>query len=133
MSHYHLYAIGNALVDTEYEVSDELLARMGVSKRHMTLIDGPRRSEKKTLIWTPWADVRDNTAQTREQTQERLQEGDLSLELRRCEMADTIRRHLFRHDRTYRVELDGDEYEVKTADFTRNDGGKIRFTASFTA
>ena len=31
------------------------------------------------------------------------------------------------------VELDGDEYEVKTADFTRNDGGKIRFTASFTA
>ena len=27
-----------------------------------------------------------------------------------------------------RVELDGDEYEVKTADFTRNDGGKIRFT-----
>ena len=95
--------------------------------------DGPRRSEKKTLIWTPWADVRDNTAQTRDQTQERLQEGDLSLELRRCEMADTIRRHLFRHDRAYRVELDGDEYEVKTADFTRNDGGKIRFTASFTA
>ena len=33
MSHYHLYAIGNALVDTEYEVSDELLARMGVSKQ----------------------------------------------------------------------------------------------------
>ena len=25
MSHYHLYAIGNALVDTEYEVSDALL------------------------------------------------------------------------------------------------------------
>jgi sugar/nucleoside kinase (ribokinase family) len=45
MSHYHLYAIGNALVDTEYEVSDNLLATMGVSKRHMTLIDGPRRSE----------------------------------------------------------------------------------------
>ena len=32
MSHYHLYAIGNALVDTEYEVSDELLNTMGVSK-----------------------------------------------------------------------------------------------------
>ena len=45
MSHYHLYAIGNALVDTEYEVSDDLLGTMGVSKRHMTLIDGPRRSE----------------------------------------------------------------------------------------
>lgn len=45
MSHHHLYAIGNALVDTEYEVSDNLLSTMGVSKRHMTLIDGPRRSE----------------------------------------------------------------------------------------
>jgi len=45
MSHYHLYAIGNALVDTEYEVTETLLQAMGVSKRHMTLIDGPRRSE----------------------------------------------------------------------------------------
>jgi sugar/nucleoside kinase (ribokinase family) len=45
MSHHHLYAIGNALVDTEYEVSDAQLQVMGVSKRHMTLIDGPRRSE----------------------------------------------------------------------------------------
>ena len=45
MSHHHLYAIGNALVDTEYEVGDDLLATMGVSKRHMTLIDAPRRSE----------------------------------------------------------------------------------------
>ncbi len=45
MSHYHLYAIGNALVDTEYEVGDDLLATMGVSKRHMTLIDAPRRTE----------------------------------------------------------------------------------------
>jgi sugar/nucleoside kinase (ribokinase family) len=45
MSHYHLYAIGNALVDTEYEVSDELLNAMGVSKRHMTLIDTAQRAE----------------------------------------------------------------------------------------
>jgi len=45
MSHYHLYAIGNALVDTEYEVGDDLLATMGVSKRHMTLIDALRRTE----------------------------------------------------------------------------------------
>ena len=44
MSHYHLYAIGNALVDTEYEVSDALLAAMGVSKRHMTLIDAEQRT-----------------------------------------------------------------------------------------
>lgn len=45
MSHYHLYAIGNALVDSEYEVSDAQLQAMGVQKRHMTLIDAARRSE----------------------------------------------------------------------------------------
>jgi sugar/nucleoside kinase (ribokinase family) len=45
MSHYDLYAIGNALVDSEYEVSDAQLQTMGVSKRHMTLVDTPRRAE----------------------------------------------------------------------------------------
>ncbi len=45
MTHYHLYAIGNALVDSEYEVSDAQLQAMGVDKRHMTLIDTPRRAE----------------------------------------------------------------------------------------
>ena len=44
MSHYDLYAIGNALVDTEYEVSDAQLQALGVDKRHMTLIDAARRS-----------------------------------------------------------------------------------------
>ncbi len=43
--HYHLYAIGNALVDTEYEVSDAELQAMGVDKGHMTLIDALRRAE----------------------------------------------------------------------------------------
>jgi sugar/nucleoside kinase (ribokinase family) len=42
---YHLYAIGNALVDTEYEVSDAQLETAGVAKRHMTLIDAARRTE----------------------------------------------------------------------------------------
>jgi sugar/nucleoside kinase (ribokinase family) len=41
---YHLYAIGNALVDSEYEVSDAQLHAAGVEKRHMTLIDAPRRT-----------------------------------------------------------------------------------------
>ncbi len=50
MSHYHLYAIGNALVDTEYEVSDALLGAMGVSKRHMTLIDTPQRAQLLTHV-----------------------------------------------------------------------------------
>lgn len=43
--HYHLYAIGNALVDSEYEVSDAQLQSMGVEKRHMTLIDAARRAD----------------------------------------------------------------------------------------
>jgi len=45
MSHYDLYAIGNALVDSEYEVSEAQLQAMAVAKRHMTLIDAPRRAE----------------------------------------------------------------------------------------
>ena len=45
MSHFDLYAIGNALVDSEYEVSDKQLLAAGVAKRHMTLIDGERRTE----------------------------------------------------------------------------------------
>ena len=44
MSHYDLYAIGNALVDSEYEVTEAQLQAMGVAKRHMTLIDTPRRA-----------------------------------------------------------------------------------------
>lgn len=38
-SHYDVYAIGNALVDIEYRVTDEFLARHGISKGQMTLID----------------------------------------------------------------------------------------------
>lgn len=45
MTHYDLYAIGNALVDSEYEVTDAVLQTMGVDKRHMTLIDAPRRTD----------------------------------------------------------------------------------------
>lgn len=44
MPHYDLYAVGNALVDSEYEVSDIQLQTMGVAKRHMTLIDAERRA-----------------------------------------------------------------------------------------
>ncbi|MDD2925153.1 adenosine kinase [Rhodoferax sp.] len=45
MGHHDLYAIGNALVDSEYEVSDAQLQAAGVEKRHMTLIDAQRRAE----------------------------------------------------------------------------------------
>ncbi len=45
MTTYDLYAIGNALVDSEYEVTDAQLQAMKVEKRHMTLIDEARRAE----------------------------------------------------------------------------------------
>ena len=44
-SQYDLYAIGNALVDSEYEVTEAQLLAMKVEKRHMTLIDAARRAE----------------------------------------------------------------------------------------
>ena len=44
MSHqYDVYASGNALVDTEIEVSDAFLARMEIGKGMMTLVDKPRQ------------------------------------------------------------------------------------------
>ena len=39
MAHFAIYGLGNALVDTEYHISDELLVRLGVEKGMMTLID----------------------------------------------------------------------------------------------
>ena len=50
MKTYDLYAIGNALVDSEYEVTDLQLHAMGVDKRHMTLIDASRRTELLTHL-----------------------------------------------------------------------------------
>ena len=39
MAYFDLYGLGNALVDTEYHISDELLVGLGVEKGMMTLID----------------------------------------------------------------------------------------------
>lgn len=47
---YDLYAIGNALVDSEYEVSDAQLQTMGVEKRHMTLIDAQRKAYLQSQV-----------------------------------------------------------------------------------
>lgn len=43
--HYNVYAIGNALVDTEVEVSDAFLERMDLGKGMMTLVDQHRQRE----------------------------------------------------------------------------------------
>ncbi len=45
MRKYHVYGIGNALVDTEIEVTDHELVAMGVEKSLMTLVDEPRQNE----------------------------------------------------------------------------------------
>lgn len=42
---YDVYAIGNALVDMEYRVSDDFLARQGIAKGQMTLIDADRQQQ----------------------------------------------------------------------------------------
>ncbi len=42
---YHLFGIGNALLDTEYQVPEEFLAHNKVLKGRMTLIDSARRGE----------------------------------------------------------------------------------------
>ena len=42
MATFDLYGLGNALVDTEYHVSDALLTELGVEKGMMTLIDADR-------------------------------------------------------------------------------------------
>ena len=39
MALFDFYGLGNALVDTEYHVSDQVLAELGVEKGMMTLID----------------------------------------------------------------------------------------------
>lgn len=43
--HYDVYGIGNALVDTEYEVNDEFLADLAIRKGVMTLIEYDRKVE----------------------------------------------------------------------------------------
>lgn len=40
MKKYHVYGMGNALVDKEFEVSDEFFTRNDIQKGIMTLIDG---------------------------------------------------------------------------------------------
>lgn len=45
MANYHIYGVGNALVDIEYEVSNERLEQLDIDKGLMTLIDEDRHHE----------------------------------------------------------------------------------------
>lgn len=42
---YHLYAVGNALVDIEVEVTEDQLAELGIEKGVMSLVDLDRQNE----------------------------------------------------------------------------------------
>jgi len=51
---YDVYAIGNALVDMEYEISDDFLEKFKIDKGLMTLVDESRQNELlDTLGGTP--------------------------------------------------------------------------------
>ena len=47
---YHVYGLGAALVDTEVEVNDEFLARAGIEKGLMTLVDEARQHELMEVL-----------------------------------------------------------------------------------
>ena len=49
MTNYDVYGIGNALVDTEFEVTDSFLKEQGIEKGCMTLLS---RQEYKSLYET---------------------------------------------------------------------------------
>ena len=49
MAIYDLYGLGNALVDTEYHVTDSVLASLGIEKGMMTLIDDQRGSTSSAM------------------------------------------------------------------------------------
>ena len=50
MSNYDVYGVGNALVDTEYEVKDSFLESAGLPKGMMTLIDEEERQRLTGLL-----------------------------------------------------------------------------------
>lgn len=50
MKKYHIYGVGAALVDTEYEVADSFLKQHGIDKGVMTLVEEQRQSDLNTAL-----------------------------------------------------------------------------------
>lgn len=50
MNHYDVYAIGNALVDKEFEVEDSFFAEAGIQKGFMTLIEEDKQQQLLELL-----------------------------------------------------------------------------------
>ena len=59
---YHVYALGNALVDTEVEVTDEFLTRLDLSKGLMTLVDEARQQELVAALERHVVESRENVS-----------------------------------------------------------------------
>ena len=50
MSKYHIYGIGNALVDKEFEVEDKFFSDVNIEKGMMTLIDEQQLNERLSVL-----------------------------------------------------------------------------------
>lgn len=48
---YHVYGVGNALVDTIFEVSEDFLKDHKIDKGHMTLVDEARQKQLLKALW----------------------------------------------------------------------------------
>ena len=48
--HYDVYAVGNALVDKEFEVNDTFFETHGIEKGLMTLVEGEAQSQLVDLL-----------------------------------------------------------------------------------
>ena len=48
--HYDVYAVGNALVDKEFEVSDAFFEAHGIEKGLMTLVEGEAQAQLVDLL-----------------------------------------------------------------------------------
>lgn len=51
---YHIYGIGNALVDQEFEVKDEFFQQANIEKGVMTLIDEPQLNSLQSTLHTSY-------------------------------------------------------------------------------
>lgn len=52
MNHYHVYGVGNAIIDMEFGVDDDFLVAQGIKKGHMTLVDSGYQQNLLTTLGT---------------------------------------------------------------------------------
>jgi len=52
MKKYHVYGVGNALVDMEFEVEDSFFEKNAIDKGVMTLVDEARQHELTSHLYS---------------------------------------------------------------------------------